>query len=35
LELWAADQWRAYSAQMQARYDEIAEAAFDASPPET
>jgi MraZ protein len=32
LELWAADQWRTYSAQMQARYDEIAEAAFGASP---
>lgn len=32
LELWAADQWRAYSAEMQARYDEIAEAAFGASP---
>jgi MraZ protein len=32
LELWAADRWRAYSHEMQARYDEIAEAAFGASP---
>ncbi len=32
LELWAADRWRAYAAEMQTRYDEIAEAAFGASP---
>lgn len=28
LELWAAPRWHAYVAQQQARYDEIAEAAF-------
>jgi len=32
LELWAADRWKGYSLEMQARYDEIAEAAFGASP---
>lgn len=32
LELWAPDTWRTYLAEMKARYDEIAEAAFVASP---
>jgi MraZ protein len=32
LELWAANQWRDYMAQEQVRYDELAEAAFGASP---
>lgn len=29
LELWAADRWAAYLGEKQARYDEIAEAAFE------
>ena len=31
LELWARDRWDTYLADKQARYDEIAEAAFDGS----
>jgi MraZ protein len=31
MELWAADHWKQYLAEQQARYDEIAEAAFGAS----
>ena len=31
LELWAPEPWRTYSAEMKARYNEIAEAAFGAS----
>src|SRR3989304_9716956 len=33
LELWAADRWRAYLAEKQAHYDEIAEAAWARAEP--
>jgi MraZ protein len=33
LELWASDRWTAYLEERQSHYDEIAEAAFGASPP--
>ena len=33
LELWGADRWEVYLAERQARYDEIAEAAFDSPRP--
>jgi MraZ protein len=32
LELWAAEQWKRYLAEQQARYDEIAEAALGGPP---
>ncbi len=32
IEIWASDRWEAYLAEKQARYDQIAEAAFGGSP---